>query len=67
MPEVKKERSGWRDLALSLRHKMWGWDCPAVDLDFFFLNTTRGNPLHLLNINMREPLPNVPHIQHIRQ
>jgi hypothetical protein len=32
--EASKERSGWRDLELSKRHRQWGWDCPAVDLDF---------------------------------
>lgn len=34
MREVRQERTGWRDLALSERHRRWGWDCPAVDLDF---------------------------------
>lgn len=29
------ERSGWRDLALSRRHRTWGVDCPAVDVDLF--------------------------------
>lgn len=33
MPEVRQERTGWRDEALSRRHRRWGWDCPAVDLD----------------------------------
>lgn len=34
MPEVKKERTGWRDSALSQRHREWGFECPAMDLDF---------------------------------
>lgn len=42
MPEVRKERTGWRDEALSQRHRKWGWDCPAVDLDFLFLEYDRG-------------------------
>ena len=42
MPEVKRERTGWRDEALSQRHRTWGWDCPAVDLDFLFLEYDRG-------------------------
>lgn len=42
MREVKKERTGWRDEALSQRHRCWGWDCPAVDLDFLFLEYDRG-------------------------
>lgn len=28
------ERSGWRDAGLSMRHRMWGNDCPATDIDF---------------------------------
>ena len=42
MPEVAKERTGWRDLGLSERHRLWGWNCPAVDLDFLFLEYDRG-------------------------
>lgn len=42
MPEVRQERTGWRDEALSRRHRRWGWDCPAVDLDFLFLEYDRG-------------------------
>lgn len=42
MPEVRPERTGWRDEALSRRHRRWGWDCPAVDLDFLFLEYDHG-------------------------
>src|SRR3990167_3019428 len=34
-PRVKRERSGWRDLALNDRHRLWGWNVPAVDIDLF--------------------------------
>ena len=44
MPEVRSERTGWRDLSLSQRHRKWGWDCPAVDLDFLFLEYDKGQP-----------------------
>lgn len=37
MREVAPERTGWRDSALSQRHRQWGWDCPAVDIDFLML------------------------------
>lgn len=30
----RNERSGWRDEALSLRHRDWGVDCPATDVDW---------------------------------
>jgi len=32
---VRKERSNRRDLSFNNRHREYGWDCPAVDMDFF--------------------------------
>ena len=29
----RQERSGWRDEAISRRHRLWGVNCPAADLD----------------------------------
>jgi len=29
------ERTGWRDQSLSLRHREWGFNCPATDIDLF--------------------------------
>lgn len=40
MPDVRAERSGWRDEGLSKRHREWGWDCPAMDIDFLMLEYT---------------------------
>ena len=48
MPDVRNERTGWRDLDLSERHRNWGWDCPAVDLDFLFLEYDRGKASALI-------------------
>ena len=48
MPEVRKERTGWRDDSLSERHRLWGWDTPAVDLDFLFLEYDRGKAVALV-------------------
>ena len=31
---VRQERSGWRDLELSKRHRLWGTGVPCCDLDF---------------------------------
>lgn len=45
---VAMERTGWRDMALSQRHRRWGWDCPAVDLDFLFLEYDRGKAVALV-------------------
>jgi len=39
---VKHERTGWRDLHLSARHRKWGLAVPAVDLDFILLEYDKG-------------------------
>ena len=33
MPEVRAERTGWRDEGLSQEHRKWGFDCPAFEYD----------------------------------
>ena len=48
MSKVRDERTGWRDLKLSQRHRRWGWDCPAVDLDFLFLEYDNGKAVALV-------------------
>lgn len=48
MLEVRKERSGWRDQAISARHRQWGWDCPGVDLDWLFLEYDRGKAVAIV-------------------
>lgn len=46
--QVKPERTGWRDQALSLRHRKWGWDCPCIDIDFLLLEYDCGEPKALV-------------------
>lgn len=58
--EVTKERTGWRDLALSKRHRQWGWDCPAVDLDFLFLEYDRGKAVALVEYKHEKAAPQYP-------
>lgn len=48
MPDVREERTGWRDEEISNRHREWGWDCPAVDLDFLMVEFNRGKPVALV-------------------
>jgi hypothetical protein len=55
--EVRPERSGWRDLRLSERHRRWGWDCPAVDLDFLFLEYDRGKAIALVEYKHERAKP----------
>lgn len=45
---VKRERSDWRDQALSHRHRDWGYDCPAVDVDFLLIEFHQGEPKALI-------------------
>lgn len=60
------ERSGWRDQEISKRHRDWGFNCPAVDLDFLMLEYYFGTPVALVdykhhrhhegrNVNYRHP------------
>lgn len=45
---VRQERSGWRDESLSRRHREWGFNCPAVDLDFLMVEYNLGKPVGLV-------------------
>jgi hypothetical protein len=55
--QVKQERTGWRDMRLSERHRHWGWDCPAVDLDFLFLEYDKGQPVALVEYKHERAAP----------
>ena len=57
MPDVRQERTGWRDMALSERHRKWGWDCPAVDLDFVFLEYDRGKAVAIVEYKHERARP----------
>ena len=30
---IRQESTGWRDQWISQRHRAWGWDCAATDID----------------------------------
>lgn len=55
-PDVKREYTGWRDEGLSARHRTWGWDCPAIDIDFLMLEYDRGRAVALVEYK-RETAP----------
>lgn len=60
--QVRKERTGWRDLGLSERHRVWGWDLPAVDLDFLFLEYDKGKAVALVEYkHEKAPMQNSGH------
>ena len=46
--EVRSERNGFRDEWISRKHRDWGWDCPAVDLDFLLVEYNLGVPAGLI-------------------
>lgn len=33
---------------MSERHRLWGWNCPAVDVDFLMVEYNRGKPCALI-------------------
>ena len=45
---VRQERTGWRDAEISARHREWGFNCPAVDLDFLMVEYNLGKPVGLV-------------------
>lgn len=45
----RNERSGWRDEALSLRHREWGCDVPAIDVDFLLIEYDHAQPIALID------------------
>lgn len=54
MRDVKQERAGWRDLALSKRHREWGFHCPAVDIDFLMVEYSKKTPVALVEYKGRK-------------
>jgi hypothetical protein len=59
---VRQERSGWRDEAISARHRHWGFNCPAVDIDFLVVEYNLGVPVAL--IEFKHHLADPPDIKH---
>ena len=56
------ERTGWRDEAISRRHREWGFNCPAVDLDFLVAEYNIGKPVGLIEYkHYKAQIPNLLH------
>ncbi len=45
---TSNERTGWRDERISARHRLWGFDCPAVDIDWLVVEYDRAEPVALI-------------------
>ena len=59
---VRQERTGWRDQEISNRHRAWGFDCPAVDLDFLMVEYNLGLPVALCEYKHHQArMPNLSH------
>lgn len=57
MSLANAERTGWRDQALSSRHRRWGFHCPGVDLDFVLVEYALGQPAALVEYKHHESGP----------
>ena len=53
----QEERTGWRDAGLSARHRSWGWDCPAVDIDVLLVEYDLGKPIALIEYKNEHATP----------
>ena len=59
---VREERTGWRDARISARHRLWGFNCPSVDLDFLLVEYHLGKPVGLVEYkHYQAQEPNVIH------
>lgn len=57
---VKAERTQWRDEALSARHRQYGFNCPALDVDFLLTEYTSGKSVAVVDYkacDAGEPAP----------
>ena len=51
------ERSGWRDAGISMRHRFWGYDCPAIDIDFILAEYDNGKAVALIEYKNEHAKP----------
>lgn len=54
------ERTGWRDARLSRRHRSWGPDLPAVDIDFLLAEYDHADPRALIEYKHQWAAPVAP-------
>ena len=61
---ASEEILGWRDQGVSERHRMYGFDCPAVDLDFVVVEYDTGMPNGLVDLKFSCHALNTDHPSH---
>lgn len=59
-PKLRGERTNWRDVNLSERHRKWGLAVPAVDLDFLLIEYDKGHPSAIIEYKMELAPPQFP-------
>jgi len=47
--KTRPERTQWRDQKLSERHRKWGFNCPAIDIDFLMIEFHVGEPIAIVD------------------
>ena len=45
---TREERTGWRDREISERHRRYGLNCPALDIDFLLLEYDAGRAVAVI-------------------
>ena len=58
--QVSPERTGWRDEGISRRHREWGLDCPAIDIDFLLIEYNYGKAMALVEYKHENATPQYP-------
>lgn len=46
---MKQEETGWRDGRISQRHRTWGMDAPAVDIDWLLIEYSASQPVAIID------------------
>jgi hypothetical protein len=60
--ETRQERTGWRDEEISERHRQWGFNCPAVDIDFLMVEYDVGRPAAVVEYKHHQAwMPDIMH------
>lgn len=52
---VRNERTAWRDEWISQRHRLWGADCPAADIDFLAVEYDLAVPVAIVDYKAFQP------------
>jgi hypothetical protein len=60
--EVRNERTGWRDEAISERHRLYGYDAPFVDLDFVGIEYDKARVMALVEYKAKGA--RIPSLEH---